>query len=606
MRVALTSGPYILNSNLERRTDIATRLVTRVRTPQYSRRMGSLPQPRGLDKNSSAIQLPFDSNEELLSDMTFVIVDLETAGGSAASAGITEIGAVKVRGGQVLGEFRTFCNPGIPIPAHITLLTGISDVHVRSAPSVREAVAQFLAFSGFDEGHNPVLVAHNAPFDEGFLKSASALFGLPWPKPRVLDTVTLARQIISREEIPNHKLGTLARFFNVTVLPTHRALDDARATVEVLHHLIERAGPAVRTFEDLKSLGKVTDPARRAKQHLMRDLPDKGGVYIFYDAQNSPLYVGMSGNIRRRVSTYFTQSENRKSMKAMVMVAHRVEPIVCATRLERMVREIRYINELQPRYNMKSRRPGKAMWITLTAERFPRLSLIRQAHPVDSSRNALGPFRSSDEAELAMSAIYDAFPIRQCKDRFTAKTAQTPCALGEMNKCIAPCVDGSDTTSYTELISQFTAALTFDTSPVAEVAESKMSALASAERFEEAAAYRDRLRSYAQGAARLSTIRQLSVIPELVAAAPTADGGWDIHVIKHGWLASSAVALPDHDPRPIAQACRTTAATYLEQPTLVAETEMILDWLGSPATRLVHITPGFTWAQPLGVKPWSH
>ncbi|MCF8554962.1 MAG: hypothetical protein K9F93_02545, partial [Candidatus Nanopelagicales bacterium] len=78
---------------------------------------------------------------------TFVVVDLETAGGKPADAGITEIGAVKVRGGEVVGEFRTFCAPGVPIPAFISVLTGITDHHVAGAPSVATAVREFLAFA---------------------------------------------------------------------------------------------------------------------------------------------------------------------------------------------------------------------------------------------------------------------------------------------------------------------------------------------------------------------------------------------------------------------------------------------------------------------------
>lgn len=550
-------------------------------------------------------ELPFREDSELLSNVTFVIVDLETSGGSATSAGITEIGAVKVRGGEVLSEFRTFCNPGMPIPAHITLLTGIADIHVQDAPSVREAVAAFLAFAGFDEGHKPVLVAHNAPFDVGFLRSACNLFGLKWPEPQSLDTVVVARRVLTRDEVVNCKLGTLANYFNVTVQPTHRALDDARATSEVLHRLIERAGPAVETLSDLLNFNRESDQTRRAYRHLAKDLPEQGGVYIFYDRNNTPLYVGMSGNIRRRVKTYFTQSETRRSMTSMVKTASRVDAVVCATRLERMIREIRLINELRPRYNMRSRRPEKAIWITVTQERFPRLSITRQAHPIDASRDALGPFRTIDEAEHAMSAIYDAFPIRQCKDRFTSKTAQTPCALGEIGKCIAPCTNGSETADYSRLIRELSNSLTDDTAPVWQVISDKMSVLAQSERFEEAALYRDRLKHYVSGTSRLAAIRHLCAIPELVAAQPTAEGGWDIHVIKSGWLAGSASASADADPRPIAQACRDMAATHLGDPTLVAETEMILNWLGNSATRLVHITPNFTWAQPVGIKPWS-
>ncbi|UUZ46031.1 exonuclease domain-containing protein [Janibacter limosus] len=117
------------------------------------------------------------------------MVDLETTGGSPRDCGITEIGAVKVRGGVELGELQTFVNPGEPIPAFIQSLTGITDSMVRDAPRTAEAVASFLEFA-----RGAVLVAHNAGFDIGFLKAACAAHDLRWPGPAVLDTVRLARR----------------------------------------------------------------------------------------------------------------------------------------------------------------------------------------------------------------------------------------------------------------------------------------------------------------------------------------------------------------------------------------------------------------------------
>jgi DNA polymerase-3 subunit epsilon len=141
--------------------------------------------------------------EPLLVDTTFVVVDLETTGGSPADCAITEIGAVKVRGGQVLGEFQTLVDPGSPIPPFIAVLTGITDAMVTGAPSEAQAVPAFLEFA-----RGAVLVAHNAGFDTGFLRAACARLGLAWPDPPVLDTVGLARQVLTRDEAPNVKLST--------------------------------------------------------------------------------------------------------------------------------------------------------------------------------------------------------------------------------------------------------------------------------------------------------------------------------------------------------------------------------------------------------------
>ena len=176
-----------------------------------------------------------------LHETTFVIVDLETTGASPKKgAAITEIGAVKVKSGQYLGNFESFVNPLTPIPEYITQMTGITDLMLAKAPVIDEILPAFLEFAG--SAGETIIVAHNAPFDLRFLKSAAKELDLDWPKFKTLDTVTIARQVLSKEDVPNCKLSTLAQFFGTKTEPNHRALDDAKATTEILHGLIERLG----------------------------------------------------------------------------------------------------------------------------------------------------------------------------------------------------------------------------------------------------------------------------------------------------------------------------------------------------------------------------
>ena len=176
-----------------------------------------------------------------LHQATFVIVDLETTGASPKKgAAITEIGAVKVKNGQYLGNFESFVNPLAPIPEYITEMTGITDLMLAKAPVIDEILPAFLEFAG--SADETIIVAHNAPFDLSFLKSAAKELDLSWPKYKTLDTVTIARQVLSKDDVPNCKLSTLAQFFGTKTEPNHRALDDAKATTEILHGLIERLG----------------------------------------------------------------------------------------------------------------------------------------------------------------------------------------------------------------------------------------------------------------------------------------------------------------------------------------------------------------------------
>jgi len=191
--------------------------------------------------------------ETRLSETTFAVLDLETSGGSPKSgAGITEIGVVKVRGGTVLGTFQTFIDPGHSLPPFITQLTGITDEMLVSAPYIDEVLPTLFEFLGTAD--ETVLVAHNSPFDMSFLKAAALVHEYPWPNYLTVDTARLARAVLDRDEVINCKLGTLATFFNAQTSPTHRALDDAMATVDVLHGIIERlSGHQVWTFEEMRN-----------------------------------------------------------------------------------------------------------------------------------------------------------------------------------------------------------------------------------------------------------------------------------------------------------------------------------------------------------------
>ncbi len=393
---------------------------------------------------------------------------------------ITEIGAVKVRGGEVLGEFQTLVNPHTEIPAFIAVLTGITNTMVADAPPIESALPAFLEFAA-----GCVLVAHNAPFDVGFLKYFAERQGRPWPRFEVLDTAKLARRVITRDDAPNCKLSSLARAFNSGTVPNHRALADARATVDVLHGLMERLGGlGVHTLEELQTFSSRVSTAQRKKRHLAEGLPHAPGVYLFRDDRARVLYVGTSRDLRTRVRSYFTASETRSRMGEMVGLASSVTGIECATPLEAEVRELRLIAEHKPRYNRRSRFPEKVHFIKLTREPWPRLSLVRRV--LDDDADYLGPFGSKKSAEKCLAALHDTFPVRQCSDRLGRDPSRSPCVLAEMGRCLSPCDGSADATSYAAVVRRLRDTLLRDPDDVVETINRRMADLAADERFEEA------------------------------------------------------------------------------------------------------------------------
>lgn len=544
------------------------------------------------------VQTTLDEIGTPLSGVTFCVVDLETTGGAPGDSGITEVGAVKVRGGEWLGEFHSLVNPGLPVPAFIAVLTGITDAMVAQAPSIRSVLPAFLEFA-----RGCVLVAHNAPFDIGFLKAAAEAQGRPWPSFHVVDTARLARHVVTRDEAPNRKLATLARLFHARVLPEHRALGDAQATVDVLHGLLERLGSlGVHTLEELSAYTSRVSSAQRRKRHLADHLPHAPGVYLFTDDHHRVLYIGKSKDLRTRVRGYFTASETRSRMGEMVALATAVRGIECATPLEAEVRELRLIAAHKPRYNRRSRFPERATWLKLTVEPFPRLSLARDVRP--DGATYVGPFGSRRVAEQAVAAIHETFPIRQCTPRLPrVPKGGSACVLAEMGRCSAPCVGAIDVDGYAEQVSAVRAALLRDPTPVIESVTGKIRRLAAQERFEEATVHRDRLAAFVRAAARTQRMSALARCPHLVAAARAAEGGWEVHVIRYGRLAGAGVVARGVPPMPvidgIVAAAETVTPPPLPKPAATAEeTERILAWLERPGVRLVELEG--EWSCPIG------
>ena len=546
-----------------------------------------------MEANESGLpwQSTFEDLGRHLSATTFVVIDLETTGGSPGINAITEIGAQKVRGGKVIGEFQTLVNPGVPLPPFITVLTGITEKMLLPAPSINEVFPQLLEFLGSES--ETVLVAHNAAFDLGFLKAAANALGYTFPKFQSLDTVKIARQVLTKDEVRNYKLDTLSQFFKTETSPTHRALDDVRATVSVFHGLIERLGSfGIFTLEELREFSNRITKAQSAKRHLANNIPNAPGVYIFKDAKGAPLYVGKSKNLRSRVRTYFTAGETRKRIREMIALTESIECIITPTALEAAVRELRLIQGAQPRYNRRSRFPERVAWIKLTDENFPRLTITKGA-PKNPS-GAIGPISGGLAIEGALAAIHEHLPLRQCKPRITDRSMKSasPCILFEINKCGAPCIGNQSLANYNEIVSQLKHFLEVDFRPIADRSNLRMAELSLAEKFEEAIEIRDRYAHLVRAAARTERLNSITQIPEMIVAKPAGDY-WEFAIIKYGKLAATNVS-----------SATTSVSNALETLKLMAEqvspdgflqqvnheeVGLVLNYLDSDGIRLVEL-----------------
>jgi DNA polymerase-3 subunit epsilon len=339
----------------------------------------------------------YDAPATPLHDVTFCVVDLETTGTSASSDAITEVGAVKFRGGECLGTFQTLVEPGRPMSVGAARLTGISDDLVAGAPALGGVLPAFEEFVG-----GTVLVGHNLRFDVSFLSAALAAAERAGIGLVQVDTVALARRLLG-DEVPDCRLATLAEHLHLPRQPTHRALSDALATADLLHVLIERAaGLGVETLDDLVELPGLARHPLVAKLALTTRLPRAPGVYLLRDARDQPLHVGWARDLRRRVRSFFARpapGAGRRGVAGVLRAVHRIDHLVCASALEAAVAQVRIAHALEPRHNRRLTRWRSYRYVRVGAG----ARVARDAR--DDGATYIGPLDSTTEAHAVVAAL---------------------------------------------------------------------------------------------------------------------------------------------------------------------------------------------------------
>ena len=539
------------------------------------------------------MQRTFDDLGTPLSEVTFCVLDLETTGGDRNTDVITEIGAIKVRGGHSLGTFQTLVNPGRAIPPSITILTGISDAMVMPAPRIEQVLPSLLEFC-----RDAVIVGHNIRFDVAFLNAALTRSQRATLPNASIDTLALARRLV-RDEVPDCRLGTLASRFRLDHKPNHRALDDALATADLLHMLLERAAAfGVLGFDDLQLLPKIGGHPQVAKLKLTNHLPRTPGVYLFHDARGEVLYVGKATNLRQRVRSYFG-SEDRRKIGPMLREAHRISHVETPDPLTAGVLELRYIQQLKPRYNKQGTTWDKYCYVRLTTEEaWPRLTISKDPKPVGLQ---IGPLPSRTMANLVIEAIQSTVPLRRCTAKlgrnFVAAPGSPQCTAAQLGLAECPCSGTADAERYATAVDMVIRGLSGAPEVLLTPLRERMLHLARAHRFEEAASVRDRAQALA------GAIRRQRMNDHLRRAARvelTIDGirfeldhGRLMHSGPDGAL-SLGLPLGPPDAVPIERAMPRHA---------VDETLCIARYLDSSASRIdLHACSG-EWAETLRRLP---
>jgi len=272
--------------------------------------------------------------------MHYVIVDIETTGGSPKASKITEIAIYKHDGNEIIDEFTSLVNPEMSIPEFIVRLTGISEKMVENAPKFFEIAKKIIEFT---EGC--IFVAHNVGFDYGIIRHEFKTLGYDFRRPH-LCTVRASRYVIPGMQ--SYSLGKLSRSLGIEIVGRHRAGGDALATAHLFKMLLEKDPANLGTFIQQEVNPKVLHP--NLDLETLDEIPGKTGVYRFYNETNQLIYIGKSKTIKTRVEQHLRNTKTIKGSKMMKEIS-RIEYDLTGSELIALLKESQLIKTHQPTYN---------------------------------------------------------------------------------------------------------------------------------------------------------------------------------------------------------------------------------------------------------------
>ncbi len=277
---------------------------------------------------------------------SYVVLDLETTGGSASGDNITEIAAVRVDNGVEVARWSTLVNPGIPIPYFIQNLTGISNDMVADAPRFKHVADHLLALLD-----GSVLVAHNASFDHGFLRGEYARLGHDLRVPS-LCTVRLSRKLYPQHR--SHGLDALMQRHGLHTNARHRAMGDVEMVLAWLAQAMDEFG-----VDHLRDTAQaLLRPPMGVPVHLetqLDDLPDAPGVYLLYGGSATPLFIGGAANLRQRVGSHLLSAGKSAREQGIVNNTQRIDWQATAGEVGAVLLAKKRIFELKPTYAKSSK-----------------------------------------------------------------------------------------------------------------------------------------------------------------------------------------------------------------------------------------------------------
>lgn len=381
--------------------------------------------------------------------MNYAIVDIETTGGSTKSSKITEIAIFKHDGKQIIDSFQSLVNPEMEIPEFITRLTGIKNSMVADAPKFFEIAKKIIEFT-----EDCVFVAHNVGFDYGIIRHEFKLLGYDYRKPH-LCTVRASRYVIPGHD--SYSLGKLTRALGIELNGRHRAGGDAEATAHLFTLLQQKDAKGLLTFIQEEVNPKILHP--NLDLDTLEEIPNKPGIYKFYNETNQLIYIGKSKHIRKRIDQHLKNNTTIKSANMRQEIA-RIEFELTGSEMIALLFESEMIKKYQPIYNRKLRKSNFSYGLFRYENAAGYLQLYIDSLAKNNDQ-PLTTFISKKEGTDYLKRIVDEHML--CAKYCGLEKSTGACFGFQIDKCNGACTQIESAAAYNQRISSIAERLTFDT-----------------------------------------------------------------------------------------------------------------------------------------------
>jgi DNA polymerase-3 subunit epsilon len=369
-----------------------------------------------------------------------VFCDVETTGAKAGFSRITEIACIRYENGAETDRFVSLINPESPIPYNIQMITGITPGLVEGAPVFSEVADRIEEI--FD---GAIFCAHNVRFDYNFITAEMTRAGYDFAAPK-LCTVQLSRRLFPG--VRGHGLSKIIERFAFTCDDRHRALGDTEVLVQFAKH-VDQTFDAETVEAALKGLSTNVTLPPNTKSDLLIDIPHSPGVYLFYDENDSLLYVGKSVNIYKRILSHFSNATHDRKARAIWDQTHHIETRVTASELGALLLEVHLIKTLQPTYNRRSRKTKK-LWClkrSINSDGYITFEIVSYDNLAEETLDTIyGIFKNRKQAKDSLSKLVKEHSF--CPKLLGIESGAGACFSYQLGICSGACVGAIDPTVY--------------------------------------------------------------------------------------------------------------------------------------------------------------